>query len=189
MNLDDVDQLRKPDFMANPHKYFTERTGSADGHNTRLPALAESNELLWLLIVKPELKFIKKYKSRSMTHDMVWYSMFPFPSCVSIGVQLCSRHVSTYWNIVPQCALWDYRCETCSLLSPVPQIMDTLPSFVNVSLIKLLSFTTITLSGNAVSLDIHTCKLSNLSKSESIFIVLNVRWYNSLKNINCTLKV
>ena len=42
-NLQDVDGLQKPEFMHNPHKYFTERGGlSGDGPMTRLPALAES---------------------------------------------------------------------------------------------------------------------------------------------------
>ena len=55
MNLSEVDQLRKPDFMSNPHKYFTERTGSADSHSVRLPALAESKSYGFIQLVSATL--------------------------------------------------------------------------------------------------------------------------------------
>ena len=39
--LDPVEMLRKPDFIQNPHKYFSQRPSGDDGSN-KLPLLAES---------------------------------------------------------------------------------------------------------------------------------------------------
>ena len=54
-DLDDVEQLKKPDFMSNPHKFFGEKIDGVASSSSKLPAQAEGNafaDLLAYCIIK-----------------------------------------------------------------------------------------------------------------------------------------